>query len=90
MLNILNVFRFCSYYVKFSYPFIFLTGQLELFIKGQYQIAAEESAQDQDPLNKVIEDIEGEDGPMNGKLQSHDPSQNSPSFIFNILFMDQL
>lgn len=82
--------RFCSYLVKFSYPFIFLTGQLELFIKGQYQIAAEESAQDQDPLNKVIEDIEGEDGPMNGKLQSHDPSQNSPSFIFNILFMDQL
>lgn len=82
--------RFCSYYVKFSYLFIFLTGQLELFIKGQYQIAAEESAQDQDPLNKVIEDIEGEDGPMNGKLQSHDPSQNSPSFIFNILFMDQL
>lgn len=82
--------RFRSYYVKFSYPFIFLTGQLELFIKGQYQIAAEESAQDQDPLNKVIEDIEGEDGPMNGKLQSHDPSQNSPSFIFNILFMDQL
>lgn len=82
--------RFCSYYVKFSYPFIFLTGQLELFIKGQYQIAAEESAQDQDPLNKVIEDIEGEDGPMNGKLQSHDPSQNSPSFIVNILFMDQL
>lgn len=89
-MNILNVFRFCSYYVKFSYPFIFLTGQLELFIKGQYQIAAEESAQDQDPLNKVIEDIEGEDGPMNGKLQSHDPSQNSPSLIFNILFMDQL
>lgn len=87
----MNVFRFCSYYnVKFSYPFIFLTGQLELFIKGQYQIAAEESAQDQDPLNKVIEDIEGEDGPMNGKLQSHDPSQNSPSFIFNILFKDQL
>lgn len=67
-----------------------MTGQLELFIKGQYQIAAEESAQDQDPLNKVIEDIEGEDGPMNGKLQSHDPSQNSPSFNFNILFMDQL
>ncbi|XP_052698208.1 1-phosphatidylinositol 4,5-bisphosphate phosphodiesterase beta-4-like isoform X2 [Crassostrea angulata] len=41
--------------------------QLELFIKGQYQIAAEESAQDQDPLNKVIEDIEGEDGPMNAE-----------------------
>lgn len=44
-------------------------------MKGQYQIAAEESTQDQDPLNKVIEDIEGEDGPMNGELQSHDPSR---------------
>lgn len=45
----------------------FFAGQLELFMKGQYQIAAEESTQDQDPLNKVIEDIEGEDGPMNGQ-----------------------
>lgn len=51
-------------------------------MKGQYQIAAEESTQDQDPLNKVIEDIEGEDGPMNGELQSHDPSQKSLSFFF--------
>lgn len=55
-------------------------------MKGQYQIAAEESTQDQDPLNKVIEDIEGEDGPMNGELQSHDPSQNSLSFFFNIFY----
>lgn len=60
-------------------------------MKGQYQIAAEESTQDQDPLNKVIEDIEGEDGPMNGELQSHHPSQNSLSFFFlYILLMDQL
>lgn len=60
-------------------------------MKGQYQIAAEESTQDQDPLNKVIEDIEGEDGPMNGELQSHDPSRNSLSFFFiYILLMDQL
>lgn len=57
-------------------------------MKGQYQIAAEESTQDQDPLNKVIEDIEGEDGPMNGELQSHDPSQNSLSFFFFIYFIN--
>lgn len=55
-------------------------------MKGQYQIAAEESTQDQDPLNKVIEDIEGEDGPMNGELQSHDPSQKSLSFFFYIFY----
>lgn len=55
-------------------------------MKGQYQIAAEESTQDQDPLNKVIEDIEGEDGPMNGELQSQDLSQNFPSFFFFIFY----
>ncbi|XP_048737341.1 1-phosphatidylinositol 4,5-bisphosphate phosphodiesterase beta-4-like isoform X2 [Ostrea edulis] len=49
--------------------------QYELFMKGQYQTAVEETSQDQDALTKVIDDIEGEDGPMNEDDQSSSDSR---------------
>ncbi|XP_062597949.1 1-phosphatidylinositol 4,5-bisphosphate phosphodiesterase beta-4-like, partial [Saccostrea cucullata] len=53
--------------------------QYELFMKGQYQTAVEESSQDQDALTKVIDDIEGEDGPMNDDDQSSSDSRAEES-----------
>ena len=52
-------------YFKFCWHLF--VGNLELFLKGQEQTVNEDSEQLYDP-NQVIENVDGEDGPLNGKF----------------------